>query len=162
MVLTPLGAIEITVDGVSIDYEARKVSCDNLCKDVTARYSIEVKFAPDGLEHSIACRLKSHVPLSDSYPEPGEHLELMSFFRDNIKLSIGIESESYYVGGKRESDYDYDGEWLDDGVQYCILRSTKTSKYIFGVSWIESDNLESNEIEVQTWYGADPTFFRTL
>ena len=90
--------------------------------------------------------------------EPGENLELKSFYNGDIKLSIGMEGESGYIDGKRiDTSYDYDNEYMDDGVEYVILNSTKTSNYLFGIAWIINYN-ENNE--VQTWFGADPTLMK--
>ena len=36
-------------------------------------------------------------------------------YQDNIKLSIGIECDAYYLDGKRISSYDYDGVYLNNG-----------------------------------------------
>lgn len=136
MLITPFGKIEVSVDSKPIEYEFKMVQKDSLCKDVNSRYAIEVDFVPDGLEHTISCRVLLSEPIKDAYPEPGERLEMMSFYRDDLKLSIGIESESYYVDGKRSSEYDYDGWPTNDGVQYCVLSFTRTSKYVFGVAYI--------------------------
>lgn len=38
-----------------------------------------------------------------------------------------------------------------------ITGNTKVSTYVFGVAWIV-DATEENDI--QTWFGADPTYFR--
>ena len=51
--------------------------------------------------------------------------------------------------------YDYDNEYMGDGVSYLIMKETKTTKYVFGIAWI--DNV-TRENDVQTWFGADPTF----
>ena len=63
----------------------------------------------------------------------------------------------YYPDGTRDSDiYDYDNVYMEDGVSYLILEETKTTRYVFGISWIGNVTAEN---EVQTWYGADPTLF---
>ncbi len=38
-----------------------------------------------------------------------------------------------------------------------ITENTKTAAYVFGVAWIVN---VTEENDVQTWYGADPTYFR--
>ena len=63
----------------------------------------------------------------------------------------------YYSDGTRVSEvYDYDNDYMEDGVSYLILKETKTTKYVFGVAWIEKVTTEN---DVQTWFGADPTLF---
>ena len=83
---------------------------------------------------------------------------MKSFYKDNTKLSIGMEGESgYYGDGICAPDiYDYDNEYMEDGVLYLVMKETKTTKYVFGIAWIESVTTEN---DVQTWYGADPTLF---
>ena len=52
--------------------------------------------------------------------------------------------------------YDDDNDYMEDGVSYLILEETKTTRYVFGVAWIENVTAEN---EVQTWFGADQTLF---
>ena len=65
--------------------------------------------------------------------------------------------------GKRFSDeYDYDAEYLVNGMSYLILPGTKTEQYVFGISWIDdvgrNDPGDGNHNrDIQTWFGADPT-----
>lgn len=63
----------------------------------------------------------------------------------------------YYPDGTRSSDmYDYDNDYMEDGVSYLILEEAKTTKYVLGVAWIEKVTTEN---DVQTWFGADLTLF---
>lgn len=157
MLITPLGEIEITIDDKPIQYSTKNIKKDKLCKDLDGRYSIEIHFVPDGNGHTITCRIKSYSGSEKDGIESGERLELKSFYKDNVKLSLGMEGDSGYISGKQISDhYDYDNEYLDDAVQYLILSTTQTSKYVFGIAWIENCT-EDNDI--QTWLGADPTLF---
>lgn len=157
MLATPIGVIEITIDGEAIPYRPQRVPCDRFCRDLDGRYSVTVKLVPDGKAHTIACRIKSHLPFEWDDIEPGESLELKSFYQEGVKLSIGMEGDAGYVNGKRCSDeYDYDNEYLDDGVQYVIFSSTKTEDYVFGIAWI----CDVQEDNTQTWFGADPVSFR--
>ncbi|MBQ6621403.1 MAG: hypothetical protein IJH75_01025, partial [Mogibacterium sp.] len=63
-------------------------------------------------------------------PESGERLECQSFYNvHRFKMSIGLECEAGYVGGFRASDeYDYDADYLDNGMSFLIDMSTKTEK----------------------------------
>lgn len=69
-----------------------------------------------------------------------------------------MEGETgYCADGTRAFDtYDYDTEYLDDGVQYVIVENTNATTYVFGIAWIEN---VTDDNEVQTWFGADPTLF---
>ena len=78
-------------------------------------------------------------------------------------MSIGIECEAGYIGDKRASDvYDYDADYLENGMEYHIEIYTKTEQYVFGIAWIDDVgwddpiNDEDNR-NVETWFGADPT-----
>ena len=94
--------------------------------------------------------------IDDDFVETGDNLELKSFVKNNIKLSIGMEGDSgYFSDGTRISDYyDYDNDYFDNGVSYQILKNTQTNKYVFGIAWIVDQRPDN---EVQTWYGADPS-----
>lgn len=145
MLTTPLGDIEIYINDKKIEYVERNIRIsDKLCPDI------------DGKFHVISCKIKDYISSKEDGVESGERLELKSFYRDNIKLSIGMEGDAgYYPDGTRASDvYDYDNDYMEDGVSYLILEETKTTRYVFGVAWIENVTAEN---DVQTWFGADPT-----
>ena len=156
---TPLGDIEICIDGKSIKYTAQNMGVmDRLCPDVDGRFCIKVEFVPDGKRHAISCIIKSHIPSDKDGVESGERLELKSFYKGHSKLSIGMEGETgYFADGTRAFDtYDYDTEYLEDCVRYVINEDTKTDRYVFGVAWIEN---VTDDNDVQTWFRADPTMF---
>lgn len=161
---SPLGEIIVMVDGHPIDYIAQKGSDnDVLWPDVRNRYQIEVRYVPDGNEHSLSCVFSPACSYEKS-AESGERLECQSFYSpQRVKMSIGLECEAGYIGGVRASDeYDYDADYLDNGMAYVIMPETKTEKYIFGIAWINDvgwDDPIDNEHnrDVQTWFAADPT-----
>lgn len=159
MLQTPLGEIIVFIDNEPVQYEAETEPVDrSCCPDLNGRYSITVDFVPDGKSHTVSCRIKGHFPNEKDDIESGEWLELKSFYQENTKLSIGMEGEDLgYKNGMRMSAYDYDTDYLDDGVSYEIRTFTKTEKYVFGIAWILDF---TNENENQTWFGADPTLFK--
>ncbi len=159
MLETPFGSVDVKLDGNILDYECHEQPLDSTCREVNGRYAIKVSFIPDGKRHSISCIIRDYMASSNDGIESGERLELYSFYRDKTKLSIGMEGDGGYLSnGKRVSQYDYDTAYLENGVQYIILPTTKTVAYVFGVAWIDHVNEEN---DVQTWYGADPTLFET-
>lgn len=90
------------------------------------------------------------------YPESGERLECQAFYQGKVKLSIGIECDTgYFDTGERIGNYDYDSKYLENGIGYSILPTTESHELVFGIAWI---NVCTDENDVQTWYGADPTF----
>ena len=74
-----------------------------------------------------------------------------------------IICEAGFVGGKRLSDkYDYDADYLVNGMSYLILPGTQTEQYVFGISWVDDVGLNdpgdgNQNRDIQTWFGADPT-----
>ena len=162
MLSTPLGDIEIYIDNEKVEYTVKNIGAsERLCPDISGRFGIEILYEPDGKQHTISCRIKKYHASSRDEIEPGERLELKSFYRENTKLSIGMEGDAgYYSDGTRDSDvYDYDNDYMEDGVSYLIMEDTKTTKYVFGIAWIDNVTVEN---DVQTWYGADPTYFRSF
>lgn len=161
---TPFGEIKILIDGKSVPYfaqEGRKP--DVLCPHVLGRYQIAVQFIPDGENHTIACVFESDCSYERT-PESGERLECQSFYNDRrFKMSIGLECEAGYIGGIRVSDeYDYDADYLENGMSFLIDMNTRTERYVFGISWIDNvgldDQIDDNDDrDIETWYGADPT-----
>ena len=100
MLTTPLGDIEIYVDDNKVEYMEKSIRVsDKLCPDVSGRYAIKIDFIPDGKIHTISCKIKGHVSSKKDGIEPGERLELKSFYKDNTKLSIGMEGESGILCG---------------------------------------------------------------
>ena len=162
MLQTPLGSLEVRIDGEQIEYAHFPVPNEKCCGGLNGRYAIIVSIRPDWRAHTISCRLRDYTDSPQDGPESGENLELYSFYRDDAKLSIGMEGDTgYLVTGDRVSDYDYDTEYLPDGVQYCLLPFTRTATFLFGIAWIRPVT-ETNDS--QTWFGADPTLraFRAL
>ena len=162
--VTPFGEIDILIDGRKVPYVARegkRIEC--LCPDVSGRFQITIEYVPDGKKHSIACVFTPSCPCqTDS--ESGERLECQGFYSERrIKMSIGVECESgCFADGTRASDrYDYDADYLENGMAYLILPGTRTERYTFGISWVDDvgwdDPIEDGDRGVQTWYGADPT-----
>ena len=84
---TPLGDIEICIDGKTIKYTAQNMGVmDKLCPDVDGRFCIKVEFVPDGERHAISCIIKSHIPSDKDGVESGEQLALKSFYKGHSKL----------------------------------------------------------------------------
>ena len=154
--LTPLGEIKVLIDSKPVPYDAQVGRrLENGCPHVLGRYQIEVRFVPDGKEHNIACVFESDCSYKRS-PESGERLECQGFYNDNrYKMSIGVECDM--VSGK----YDYDADYLENGMSFLIGANTKTDHYTFGIAWIDNvgwdDSIDDNGRDVETWYGADPT-----
>lgn len=155
---TPFGEIKILIDGKTTSYtaeEGRKL--DVLCPHVLGRYWITVPFIPDGKEHAIACVFQP-ICSYEKTSESGERLECQSFYNTSrFKLSIGLECDVCAT-----NEYDYDADYLENGMAFLIDANTKTESYTFGIAWIDNvgwdDPIDDNGRDVETWYAADPTF----
>ena len=160
---TPFGEIDIMIDGVAIPYEAKEGSrLEGLCPNVLGRYQISVTFVPDGKEHEISCTFSPSFPYNRGI-ESGEDLECQGFYgNDRVKMSIGLEGETEYTpDGQRVSDrFDYDEDYLENGMAYLILEGTKTERYTFGIAWIDDVGWHDadDERDTETWFAADPNF----
>lgn len=163
---TPFGLVKITIDDKEIEYEVREGrKLEYICPDVMGRYHIEINFKPDGKKHVIKCTIdEGRIAYSDW--ETSENLECKAFYNNNReKLSIGLYGEAWgYINGVLvDCDNDYDIDYLDNGMSYIILESTKTEDYVFGICWIDDVGYDEESIEddvereTQTWFGADPS-----
>ena len=108
MVRTPLGDLEIQIDGKSIKYRATLMPIEGAFSELAGRYKIAVSFQPDGKSHTIACKIKDYTPSLLDEEESGENLECKSFQHGGSKLSLGMEGDMCFLNGQRMSDYDYD------------------------------------------------------
>jgi hypothetical protein len=154
---TPLGSIKIYNDDTEIEYNAVKLDNDPaIFPNVDGRYRIAVEYESDNLTHLICCVIDNmDCSKVKCHPETGERLECQAFYQGRVKLSIGIECDTgYFNTGERISNYDYDSRYLENGIGYSILPITETNELVFGIAWI---NECTDENDVQTWYGADPT-----
>ncbi len=154
MLQTPLGRLEIAIDNVSIPYRYFPIPVDKTCPDLDGRYAIVIPFSPDQSHHTISCRIRDYKSAAEDSIESGENLELYSFFQNGVKLSLGMEGEEGCIDNGLDSPYDYDTQYLADGVQYRVLPTTKTEEFVFGVAWLSR---VTGENDVQTWFGADPS-----
>lgn len=160
--ITPFGEINILIDGKPVSYSAQEgEKIDTLCPHVLGRYQILVTLIPDGKEHRVACMFEPAC-LYERTPESGERLECQSFYNEcRIKMSIGLKCETGYIDGERINDeFDYDADYMENGMAYIVFPDTKTEQYVFGIAWIDdvgwNDPIDDNDRAVETWYGADP------
>ena len=155
--ITPLGSVVIYIDDWQVKYSAIKLNNDSvLFPNIDYRYKIIIEYENDNLPHCICCAIEDidYSKVKD-YPESGERLECKAFYQDNVKLSIGIECDTgYFDTGERIGHYDYDSIYLDNGIGYNVLSTTKSHSFVFGIAWI---NECTDENDIQTWFAADPT-----
>jgi len=146
MLLTPLGEIKLLVNGLEVEYEAIEIEKDRLCQEVDGRYMILFEVKSENNMKEITCC----IPGLDSkgYTESGEMLEAIAFYKDDIKLTIGVVGEFNYPFYQQ----DYNGIYLDNGIQYILFPNFTSRTIKFGVCWIQPVT-EDNDI--QTHFGVD-------
>ena len=89
----------------------------------------------------------------EACPESGELLEAVSFYKNGGKITLGCYAS---FGDSADYGLDYDGSICSDGIEIEVTSETKTREFKFGVCWI---NNCTEETDVQTWYGADPSIY---
>ena len=149
MLKTQFGNIVITFDGVSVPFSIIPISNKRLFPDVDGAFMLKYLYAYDGKPHTLRCYLDMRN--ITGYSESGERLEAISFYEQDRKLTIGCEG---WFGEPKEYGYDYDGSYLDNGLEIEITPHTKSKAFLFGVSWLVHC---TDKNEVQTWFAADPT-----
>lgn len=90
MLLTPLGAVKLIVNGEEIDFTAIKT--DNLklyCPNLNGRFLIQYDYKSEFNDQEIKCRIPSINVKREI--ESGERYEAISFYKNDIKLTIGVE-----------------------------------------------------------------------
>lgn len=149
MLETPFGNINISFDDKPIDFQIQKASPNKrLYPDITDVYLLTVLYGCDGRQHSLKCYIENCNIIGS--PNSGELLEAISFYVDNGKIEIGCECE---FNASEYRKQDFDGNYLNDGLEIMIMPSTHSQKFVFGVSWL---NECTKQNEVQTWFASDP------
>lgn len=157
MIHTPLGEIEVKVDGEEANCVLRKLSVDEHCPELDGRYAILVDDIVDRYEHTVSCCIKRYRKTKNDFIEPGERLDLKTFCKGSVRLSIGMFSDIQDEWGESADPAgNYWTEYLNNGVQYHLVPGKSHTVLPFGVAWLDHGNQEN---DVQTWYGADPTIW---
>ena len=90
--MSPFGAIKLFVNDEEVRFTA--IELENLelyCRDVNGRYLIEHEYKSENQIQKIKCCIPS-IDIKKEI-ESGERLEAISFYKNDIKLTIGIEGE---------------------------------------------------------------------
>lgn len=160
---TPFGEIIVLLDDEPIENTAIEKEKNDIFKDVLGCYRIVVDIQPDGKSHEIKCVIPD-IQCNNRCSETGEDIECQSFFNEKgDKLSICVQAEIGYLpdGSRWSEKYDYDAAYLENGMSYKILETTRESRFVFGLAWIDQvvdeDGEWNLERENQTWFAADFT-----
>lgn len=150
MIETPFGNIDIFFDSKPANFIIQKsqTSKDRLYPDIEYAYLISYKYISDNKEHLLTCSFnKDNV---NGETESGEHFEAISFYIGNGKITLGCTGD---FGVPKEENFDYDGEYSENGLEVYISPHTKSQTFTFGVSWLLN---VTNDNDVQTWFASDP------
>lgn len=140
-VVTPLGEIDIKLDGNPISYEVKQLEEDDWHMPIGGRYQIYIDFTPDGKRHELSCTI-NNKDLGQGYYNSTERIAEIDFYTpgEEIVVMISLEGETdCYDDGYIYSQYDYYELYLEDGLAFEILPDTKTSEYIFYIGWMDAD-----------------------
>ena len=142
MLITDLGEIIVTVDGVTQQLQPLKLKNVEKRYAVDGRYKIIVNLGEASANVSIACTLVNQ-PFIDltRVIESGERLALISFYHQKTKLSIGVEE------GRPKTVCEY----LDNGIN----GNAGIPQIEFYIAWLTMQDEEKEDIF--TWFAADPT-----
>lgn len=157
---TPFGEIKISIDDKDYPFYTVFEHKDKtgIFPDILGCYRIVVDFKTDGCGHEIKCYIPG-MKYKEISPESGENLECQSFYDDNgMKISFGVEGESGTLpDGYRFSErYDYDVNYLENGISYVLRKESQGNRYVFGIAWIDGV-VDNPERDIQTWFAADIT-----
>ena len=147
---TPMGFVELLMDGRPVSFLDLSIDPDEKrFPDVDATHRLAYEYEADGRSHTLHFRIKDCK--LEANPETGELLEAVSFYKENEKITLGCTAS---FGDYEDYNLDYDGSICGDGMELYIAATTKSQTFKFGVCWIKEC---TDENDVQTWYGADPS-----
>lgn len=148
MLSTPLGNIQLFVNNGEVAFTAIKLGDLHFSNSaIKGRYLIEYEYKSEMKEQIIKCCIPTIDVDGDI--ESGERLEAISFYKDDVKLTIGVDCEFT----DELAEFDFSGEYVSNGIQYETFQTTADRTFRFGVCWIQPCNEENAH---QSWFGADP------
>lgn len=147
MLKTPFGKINILVDGVAINFEAKPfdyVKPPVKGKPIAGCYRIHF---PVENYRSIQCVLNLEDKKVEVSGSSGERYLCREFGVGATMLAIGIEDENPV----------FESERVENGMEYRI--NDRIDEVVFGIAWA-TDYEGTNDVRV--WFAADPTvYFKT-
>lgn len=156
MLDTPFGTVEMFMDGRQVQPDIIRVPGEPHWPDVDGAFHLRYAYHADGASHELTCLFSGNFQEGDV--ESGERLEMRSLHCGEGKLSIGVEGE-FGLEGFCEYGFDFNGEYLPNGLKIKIMPDTKSREFVFGVAWLKRCT-EDND--VQTWYMADPALYKSF
>lgn len=144
-----MGDIDIIVNGTSFEYSIIKLPNAQKQFLVDKRFKIIVKKLPlSDTDITVECKIINFKGDNvKGYVESGEGLNLVSFYRKKLKLSIGIEDQINNVYC----------ECIEYGLKITVFKQSFLKQLVFGIAWLSMHDEEKEEI--YTWFAADPTLY---
>ena len=149
MLKTPIGVIDVMLNGEKNHYVFTELNtCENKFS-VDSRYKVIVNIPINRTQDIVVeCKLIDFVGDNvKGFIESGEKLALISFYHDNIKLSVGTEDEIKNVSCS----------YIECGLRVIISKTAIIEQLAFGIAWIDMNEREIEDI--YTWFAADPTLW---
>ena len=147
MLQTPFGKINILVDGVATNFEAKPfdyIKPPIKDKPIAGCYRIDIRVKN---YRSIQCILNLENEKVDVSGSSGERYLCREFIDGATMLAIGIEDENPAFESGR----------VENGMEYRII--DKIDEVVFGIAW--ATDYEGTD-DVRVWFAADPTvYFKT-
>lgn len=143
---TNIGNIVVRINNEEVNIESLELPPKGRNFHVDGRYKL-VCTLPEKIDtpHYIECFLENDGNMKfNSCIETGENLALISFYKENYKLSLGTQ------GDVEGLIYNY----LDNGIQ--IVDNIGLKKVSFFVAWVEM--LDEEREDIFTWFAADPNY----
>ncbi|MBQ4058142.1 MAG: hypothetical protein IJD40_04325 [Lachnospiraceae bacterium] len=141
---TPLGAIVLKVNHKIINYNTTELKNTTLQFSVDKRYRLSSKVLFNRGDLLECLILPKNRIVFEKCIETGENLSLISFYWQDIKLSIGTQ------GDLDDRVYEYS----ENGIKICFKDSASDIR--FYIAWKEMKNKEKEDI--YTWFAADSAF----
>lgn len=145
---TPFGFVKLLLDGKEVFFESESVDIKFKYPDIDGCHYITYDFKADGKPHILSFIIDEMSSTGDI--ESDEMLEAISFEKDGGKITLGCTAS---FGDPEDYNLDYDGSYIDNGIEILISSNTKSKCFEFAVSWIQDLN---GKDENQTWFASDP------
>ena len=134
---TPLGYIKIEINNNEVKFavntlEKIDIFQNEIMFDVDERYFL-IAEVPNLSKLNIKCFI-DEIKMDAIDTESGERYEMISFYLNNLKLSIGAQSRG-------EEDFD-NINYLNNGLELLNYNEWNRNNIIFGVAWKILSNSE--------------------
>lgn len=150
--ITPLGEFCTYIDDNECEYEVIAPERNINTIDTEGTYNVRVNFVNDGKHHKIRYDIKNENLNKYYYNfDSDEYFECRTYKNDITYLSVGVNAETI-SSDETEEQYMkyYEIDYIMDFFEYQILPTTKTSSFLYGISWLKNEENDEN------FFGSEP------